>query len=622
MELLPTFRTQLDVLDPYLDDVGVHEILIAGPDRVFVTRDSGSERLSLELPERRIRSLADRLLRALGGRPDRHEVRTGPLGPELEISVIGSPRGERCPVMRLHRRTATQGVLADLVAKARLSATAQETLSAAVEARRSVVVVAPFGAPGAQIVCAVAGAWRENGRVLGLDEDAGPLANAGCADLVFGPNISMEALKVVAPDVVIAMEPPPPTWTGLLLGGRPFVVAIEAPDADAGLERLIALALAGDARLSRSAAESLVHASAATLLELGPGRSLWVKRVGRSVFHDGKLAFDGEIEAPLAPVAAGQRLQPVKARARSDAGDLEGLNMDTAAFPSADLVEELSNEIAEAEAALQDDVEFEAEDDVQEPDEPEAELEPEPELNPRGVTNPNPSPFDNMDAATSMRLRREPAERMATVTGPPQPIEVVNQVAEVLEEIGLPSESVEVPELTVSADAIVPLDDEVMTSHVVAPPNLDPFETHDSQYEPGPLDSTQAAAVAEMLSGIGLAGAESLAIPVQPTVSRPLAQAYGADEWDEEAPSELISRGDLNGASVQNEFEDEKTPVAPLFESTPPRGARRMRRRAPSAADADGPATESAAEELGDPTRRRKDGPERPRTRRRQRDRS
>ncbi len=619
MELLPTFRTQLDVLDPYLNDVGVHEILIAGPDRVFVTRDAGSERLSLELPERRIRSLADRLLRALGGRPDRHEVRTGPLGPDLEISVIGSPRGERCPVMRVQRRVVSKGVLADLVADARLSADAQTALIEAVDARRSVIVVAPFGAPTRQIVCGVAAAWQKTGRVLGLDDDAGPLADAGCADLVFGPNISIEALKVVAPDVVVAMDPPAPTWTGLLLTGRPFVIAIEAPDAEAGLERLVALGLAGDARLSRPAAVGLVHACTATVVELGPGRSLWVKRVGRSTLADGKLTFAVEVEAPQPParVAAAVSSELVAA---SPVAAPRAQSMDTTAFPSADLVQELSNEIAEAEAALHDGAKQEEVRGGADFDEDAKSDAPSTEHSSRLATTPEPSPFDDLDAGPSMQLRREPAERMATVTGPPQAIEVVNQVAEALEELGVPGDSMELPELEVSGDVVEPLHDEVMTSHVVTPPNLDPFETHDSQYEPGPLDSTQAAAVAEMLSGIGLAGEESLAIPAQPTVSKPLAEAYSSDEWDEEAPSELISRDDLHSAAMDSEFEDEKTPVAPLFEATPARSGRRLRRRAPSAAD--GPTVESAAEELGDPTRRRKDGPDRPRTRRRQRDRS
>ena len=100
MELSPTLRAQLDVLQPYLDDEGVSEILVAGPDRVFVTRSGRSQRVELALPDRQIRALADRLLRALGSRADRVELRVHvrPIGLDVLDDLVAS--GDLDPALR------------------------------------------------------------------------------------------------------------------------------------------------------------------------------------------------------------------------------------------------------------------------------------------------------------------------------------------------------------------------------------------------------------------------------------------------------------------------------------------------------------------------------------------
>lgn len=622
MELLPTLRAQLDVLEPYLVDETVHEILVAGPDRVFVTRQGRSERVQIDLPDRRIRSLADRLLRALGGRADRHDVRSGRLSPEFEVSVIGTPRGERCPVVRVHRRPAAVGLLSQLVQDGLLGPQVEAGLAEVIQARKSVVVVAPFGAPRAQLITALATAWRDQARVVALDSEDGALAESDAADLIFPAGVALEALMASAPDLVVTLDPAASVWTGLLSAGRPFLVAVEAPDGPSGLERLVALALAGDARLSRSAAEGLVLSCVASIVELGSGRRLWLRKLGRPQPVNGRVQFVVDLEQPAPPEPLRAASVTIAAAAKSS-NPAAGPRSDSLAFPGADLVEALSNEIAEAEAALRG---------REVAPDPEA-TRPAPPVEPlEGVEPAAPAPAEErtrfmMDPAKpaaspppieapppSPVPRRMASERMATVTGPPRPSEVASQVAHVLDELSEElSGAFEPPE----QDS---LQDELMTSHVVTPPNLDPFETHEGPFEPGPMDSTQAAEISEMLSAEITADPRAFAIPAQPTMSRGPSRGSRTDDWDEDAPSELIQRPKLGAEVSAGEFEDEKTPVAPLFEAASGRTGRRARPRPHSSSDEE--LVEAPGDELGDPTRRRRDAPERPRGRRRQRDRS
>ncbi|MCA9552616.1 MAG: Flp pilus assembly complex ATPase component TadA [Myxococcales bacterium] len=328
MELSPTLRAQLDVLQPYLDDEGVSEILVAGPDRVFVTRSGRSQRVELALPDRQIRALADRLLRALGSRADRVELRAGRLGDDLEVAVIGGPRADRCPVIRVQRAATPAGVLLELTAEGGLTAEGERRLADTVHARRAVVVVGPFGAPRARVVLALARSWHVVGRVIALEHEGGSVAQADVADLVLPIDGPVEAALAAAPDVLVTLDPPARLWTGLLTAGRPFVATLEAPDGRTGLERMVALALAGDARLSRSAAEALVLSAAADVVELGPGREAEAaveRGVGRRVV--GQLVRAAQIrvehEGEAAEVGVGHEVDEVGEVAAARAGQGE-----------------------------------------------------------------------------------------------------------------------------------------------------------------------------------------------------------------------------------------------------------------------------------------------------------
>jgi len=62
--------TGFGALQPFLDDPGIEEIWINGPGRVFVARDGVSELTGLQLVEREVRDLVERMLQASGRRVD------------------------------------------------------------------------------------------------------------------------------------------------------------------------------------------------------------------------------------------------------------------------------------------------------------------------------------------------------------------------------------------------------------------------------------------------------------------------------------------------------------------------------------------------------------------------
>lgn len=294
VELSPTLRAHLDALDPYLEDTSVSEILVAGPDRVFVTRGGRSSPVELALGEARVRSMADRLLRAMGsrGRPERHEVQTGHISEELEVTVIGAPRGARCPLVRVLRRRASVRTLDEILGTEQLTGEVEAILRDAPGQRRTTLFCGPHGAPRFDLVIAMAQAWSSVGRVLALDVDGGALANAGVAHIVLDPDVGVDAMQAVSPDVVVAFDPGPALWVDLLRTGRPIVASVEAPDGETALSRVMALSLAGDAELSRAAAEALVESGLSILIELSatPGEPA-IGRVGAPTFTPERLLF-------------------------------------------------------------------------------------------------------------------------------------------------------------------------------------------------------------------------------------------------------------------------------------------------------------------------------------------
>ncbi|MEM7678435.1 MAG: hypothetical protein AAF449_20785, partial [Myxococcota bacterium] len=266
---------QLEGLHTLLDDPEITEILIAGPDRVFISRQGAQEAVSVGIDERRIRSLADRRHRAFSDRPGeaRREVCAGLISSELRAVVIGAARGGSCPMIRLVRDARSFELSSETADAFALSS----VLEAMIGQRRSVVFCSPqVGATSAHLA-AMAGRWMAMGRVAVIaaegrfDDQLGHLA--------FVPEQGVEAAVAAAASVIVVPEPFPSIWFDLVQSGRPFISAFEAPDADAAVARLVAWILTAASELSRQAAEALVAASIdriVTVSGFGGPEQLWM----------------------------------------------------------------------------------------------------------------------------------------------------------------------------------------------------------------------------------------------------------------------------------------------------------------------------------------------------------
>ena len=259
VDLSPTIKAQLEGLLVYLEDPEVREILVAGPDRVFVTKGHRPQRVDVSLSERRIRALADRLIRVFRPRPvgEHRPVQMGRISDDTQAVLVGSSSGEGCPLIRLIHQAALP-VAPE--ARSPTDAGRAQAVRSWVAGRRSVVFAGPHGVRAHDWVTTVGAAWMQAGRVALIEAEGGLLAGHGIGHVTLTPEQGVEAALAVAADVIIVPEPFPQMWAALTQAGRPFVAAIEAPEPPAALARLVAWILAGASDLSRVASEALVAA--------------------------------------------------------------------------------------------------------------------------------------------------------------------------------------------------------------------------------------------------------------------------------------------------------------------------------------------------------------------------
>ncbi|MEL7370030.1 MAG: hypothetical protein AAFN74_14010, partial [Myxococcota bacterium] len=303
VDLSPALRAQLEGLHTLLDDPEITEILIAGPDRVFVTRRSSQEAVSVSIDERRVRALADRLHRAFSDRPGeaRREVCAGLISSELRAVVIGAARGSGCPMIRLVRDNPTAAVSTESAGEFALST----ALEALIGQRRAVVFCSPNAGAALAHVSAMAARWKTVGRVAVIAAEGRFDDQLG--HLVFSPEQGVEAAVAAAASVIVVPDPFPSVWFDLVRSGRPFIAAFEAPDADAAVARLVAWILTAASDLSRQAAEALVAASIdriATVVSFGAPEQLWMP-----VIRHGDLLLapmDDPTQAPSAERQLGE----------------------------------------------------------------------------------------------------------------------------------------------------------------------------------------------------------------------------------------------------------------------------------------------------------------------------
>jgi type IV secretory pathway ATPase VirB11/archaellum biosynthesis ATPase len=266
VELSPTLVSRLGVLESFLIDPANSEVLISGPNQIWVIRDGRSHKVDVRYDEGAIRSLASRLARTLAVQENRGS-RSGLIAPELQVSVVGTPRGQNCPVIRFVRRTVPKRTLSQLAQEGVLGRDVEMRLLQACRGRRSIVICGHSGSGRTDLLAALARVWKEERRVAVLDA-GGRIGAADVGHVTLEPSAGVQAALLLGADVIVTDDPPPSLWADLLGSGRPFLATVEAADAKTALARVSAFWLQEKSSASQTAGRAMVDSSITLVVEM------------------------------------------------------------------------------------------------------------------------------------------------------------------------------------------------------------------------------------------------------------------------------------------------------------------------------------------------------------------
>ena len=321
------------VLEPLLRTPGVTDVLVNGPDEVWVDRGSGLEPAGVRFPdEGSVRRLAVRLAAAAGRRLDDAApwVDAGlPDGTRLHAVLPPVSGSGTCLSLRVLRRAVLS--FADLAGRGALPGPAAELLRAAVATRAAFLVTGGTGTGKTTVLSALLG-LVEPGERLVLCEDAPELTpqhphvvrlltrppNVEAAGEVTLRDLVRQALRM-RPDRLVVGEVRGAEVVDLLAalntghdGGCGTLHVNRAADLPARLE-----ALGGAAGLGRAAVHSQAAAALSLVVHLRRGPA------GRQVAELGVVRRRGE----LIEVAAGWRADGGPCPARDQLADLLGVRV-------------------------------------------------------------------------------------------------------------------------------------------------------------------------------------------------------------------------------------------------------------------------------------------------------
>ncbi|WP_299955896.1 TadA family conjugal transfer-associated ATPase [uncultured Modestobacter sp.] len=320
-------------LEPLLRTPGVTDVLVNGPDSVWIDRGSGLEPVDVRfVDEGAVRRLAVRLAASAGRRLDDASpwVDAGlPDGTRLHAVLPPVSGSGTCLSLRVLRRAVLS--YADLAARGAFPGASADLLAAAVTARLAFLVTGGTGTGKTTVLSALLGLADPIDRVV-LCEDAPELTpqhphvvrlltrppNVEAAGAVTLRDLVRQALRM-RPDRLVVGEVRGAEVVDLLAalntghdGGCGTVHVNRAADLPARLE-----ALGGAAGLGRAAVHSQAAAALSLVVHLRRGPA------GRHVAELGVVRRRGE----LIEVAAGWRADGGDCPARSELADLLGVQV-------------------------------------------------------------------------------------------------------------------------------------------------------------------------------------------------------------------------------------------------------------------------------------------------------
>ncbi|MGH2966310.1 MAG: CpaF family protein [Solirubrobacterales bacterium] len=173
-ELILRDTVGLGPLEELLADAAVEELMVNGPDHVFIERGGRIEPTEVRFAsEAALRDAIERILAPLGRRVDElSPMVDARLADGSRVNVVIPPLSVDGPMLSIRRFTAARPDPAELVASGTLTPELRDLLATAVEARRSILISGGTGSGKTTLLNALSTYVRPEERVITIEDAA------------------------------------------------------------------------------------------------------------------------------------------------------------------------------------------------------------------------------------------------------------------------------------------------------------------------------------------------------------------------------------------------------------------------------------------------------------------
>ncbi|MFN2389884.1 MAG: CpaF family protein [Actinomycetota bacterium] len=274
------------ILAPLIADETVTDVLVNGPDEIWVERAGALEHTSLRFRDpAALGALVNRLLSAAGARADSsHPIADARLPGGARMHVVLPPVAPAGPLVSIRTFPATPLTLEDLVARAMLTAEQGAALRTLVRARTSIAIGGRTGTGKTTLLNALLGELPSAERVVVVEETPELRPRCGhavslvtrVANVEGRGGIDLACLVRAAlrmrPDRIVVGEvrgaEALPALSALSTGHEGSLLSVHARSAAQVLDRLVSLALEAGSPASERSLREIARASFGAILHL------------------------------------------------------------------------------------------------------------------------------------------------------------------------------------------------------------------------------------------------------------------------------------------------------------------------------------------------------------------
>ena len=274
---------------------GVTDVLVNGPDEVWVEQDGALRRTGVTWPDSEaLRGFVDRMLARCGAGVDpAHPVTDARLPDGSRVHVVLPPIAPRGPLVSIRRFPSVRFTLDDLVASGMLTRPDAQRLAGLVAARAGIAISGATGSGKTTLLNALVALVGTEERVVTIEEtpELGPFDTHVISLVTRPPNVEgagavdldalVRASLRMRPDRIVVGEvrgrEASPALAAMATGHDGSMITLHARSAADAPERLAALASAASPNLDPAAVEARVRRAIGAFVHVG--RSDGVRRV-------------------------------------------------------------------------------------------------------------------------------------------------------------------------------------------------------------------------------------------------------------------------------------------------------------------------------------------------------